>query len=146
VAAPAVLAPDAFTSPDVGTSANIGIALDLPEATLDLDGTLEGTVTVRNQGDRPGVQFWLSLEGLDPEDYEMGPGPILFPNAERQVLLRLSHPHKPYPPAGPHQITVRAVAPSAYPDQAAEASQTIQVAPYYSHELQVRPAAESGEE
>lgn len=131
---------------DVHASANIGIELDLPDTQLELDHALEGTVTVRNQGDQPGVQFWLSLEGLDPQAYEMGPGPILFPNAERQVLLRLSHPREPYPPAGPHQITVRAIAPAAYPDQAAEASQTIQIAPFYRHELHIRPAAESREE
>jgi hypothetical protein len=114
---------------------DIGLEISLSQTELQLDTPIEGTLTVRNQGSKPGVQFWLDLEGLGPENYEIGPGPILFPNAERQVFLRLHHPRQPDPPAGERAIAVRVTAPGAYPNQVAEASQTIRIAPFYSHEI-----------
>ena len=91
---------------------------------------------MRNQGNMPGAQMRLELEGLPSEYFEMGPGPLLFPNAEKDVLLRLEHPRKPDPPAGEYRITIRATAPNAYPEQSAQVSKTIQILPYYRHELQ----------
>jgi hypothetical protein len=117
------------------TSAVIGLKLSLPDRDLDPDSPLEGSVIVRNQGHEPGVQFLLELEGLEPRCYEMGPGPILFPNVEKGVSLRLHHPRGPNPPAGRHIIRVHATAPEAYPGESAIVSREFQILPYYSHAL-----------
>jgi hypothetical protein len=119
------------------TSAAIGLRLALPDRPLDPEMPLEGTVTVRNQGHEPGVQFRLEFEGLAPDCYEMGPGPILFPNVEKGVTLRLQHPRRPSPPAGPHVIRIRATAPEAYPGESAVVSRELQILPYYSHVLRL---------
>jgi hypothetical protein len=77
------------------------------------------------------------LEGLDEASYEMGPGPILFPNAEKEVFLRLYHPRKSHPPAGAHLIRIRASAPDAYPGQSAVESREVEILPYRHHTLRL---------
>jgi hypothetical protein len=116
-------------------SGDIGLGLTLAQTILDVDESIEGTIAVWNAGDRPGVQFRIELSGYPSDCYEMGPGPILFPGAEKQVPLRLFHPQRPEPAAGECRIMVRASAPDAYPGQRAEAAQTIRVAPFYRHAL-----------
>jgi hypothetical protein len=128
----------AVTRPE-RTSAAIGLSLALPDQPLDPESPLEGIVTVRNQGHEPGVQFRLELEGLQPDCYDMGPGPILFPNVEKGVPLRLHHPRRPSPPAGPHVIRVRATAPDGYPGESAVVSRELQILPYYSHTVRLEP-------
>ena len=119
----------------------IGLGLVLPRTViLNPDQPVDGTVVVRNQGSESGVQFQLELEGLDERSYEMGPGPILFPNAEKEVFLRLHHPRKAYPPAGEHEIRIRASAPDAYPGQSAIESRTVTIMPYYDHALRLLEA------
>jgi hypothetical protein len=125
---------------DLGTTPTktIGLGLLLPRTViLNPDQPVDGTVVVRNQGNESGVQFQLELEGLDETSYEMGPGPILFPNAEKEVFLRLHHPRKPHPPAGEHQIRIRASAPDAYPGQSAVESRTVTIMPYLTHSLRL---------
>ena len=120
-----------------GTNA-IGLALSLPRVVvLAPDNPVDGTIVVRNMGTESGVQFQIELEGLEEDCYEMGPGPILFPNAEKEVFLRLHHPRKPHPPAGEHQITIRASAPDAYPGQSAVEPRQANILPYYDHTLRL---------
>lgn len=119
------------------TSVGIGLRLSLPQTQLAPHRPLEGAVIVRNLGDQTGVQFKLEVQGLDPDCYEMGPGPILFPNAEKTVVLRLHHPEKPTPPAGEHSLTIRATAPDAYPGESAVVSQIIGILPFYHHSLRL---------
>jgi hypothetical protein len=127
----------------VGTSSTsssnaIGLGLALPRTVvLSPDQPVEGAVLVRNLGTESGVQFQLELEGLDEASYEMGPGPILFPNAEKEVFLRLYHPRKPHPPAGAHHIRLRAAAPDAYPGQSAVESRDVEILPYRHHTLRL---------
>ncbi len=121
-------------------SPSIGVRLTLPPTPLAPDQPLEGTVTIRNQGARPGAQFRLQVDGLDADCCEIGPGPMLFPNAEKDVFLRISHPRRPYPPAGNVTITVRATAPDAYPGEIAGASQVIALLPYYNQTLRMTAA------
>ncbi len=115
----------------------IGLDFLLPQTELTPGRSLEGTVMVSNRGEQTGVQFKLRVTGLGDEHYEIGPGPILFPNAEREVPLRLHHPQSSRPPAGPHRITVHATAPTEYPGERATASQTVQIAPFYRHTLRL---------
>ena len=115
----------------------ISVRLSLPSLVLDPEHSLEGTVTVHNLGNQPGAQFKLQVIGLDPDCYEIGPGPILFPNVEKGVFLRLAHSQKSEPPAGRHLIRVRATAPEAYPGESATVSQEIVIVPYYSQTLQI---------
>jgi hypothetical protein len=115
----------------------IGVRLFLPGTQLAPDRPLEGSITVSNRGNRPGVQFKLEVEGLEPDCYELGAGPVLFPGAEKSVVFRLIHPRRPRPPAGEHRFGVRATAPDAYPGESAVAPQVIRILPYFSHTLRL---------
>ena len=115
----------------------VKLMLDLPSKTLMLDRPLAGTLNIHHVGNKAAVQFKVELEGLDPDSYEIGPGPVLFPNAEKQVGFRLLHPKRAYPPAGAHQITFHVTAPDAYPNERATISAEIEVAPVYRHKMRV---------
>ncbi len=117
----------------------ICLRLSLPSPVLHPERPLEGIVTVQNLGNQPGAQFRLQVLGLEPDCYEIGPGPILFPNVEKGVFLRLDHPQRPEPPAGRHQIRVRATAPEAYPGESATVSKDLEILPYFRHALQIVP-------
>jgi hypothetical protein len=119
------------------TAGAIGLRLVLPQVQLHPDRSLDGAVLVRNLGDKPGAQFKLEVEGLERQWYEMGPGPILFPGAEKEVAFRIYHPRAPQPPAGDHTIRIRAIAPDAYPGTSAVISQVIRILPFYSHKLRL---------
>jgi hypothetical protein len=118
----------------------IGLKLKLPRTVLAPNQPLTGTVAVRNRGNKTGAQFKLDLIGLPPEMFELGPGPILFPNAEKDVPIKIMHPLGPRPPAGELRVVIRAVAPDAYPGQSASIAQFLNIAPYYSHKLELTPA------
>lgn len=113
----------------------IGLNLTLTQARLVPGQPIDGAITIKNQGDKTGVQFKIEVEGFDPDSYELGPAPILFPDVEKQVLFRLRHPQKPQPPAGDHRFTIRVTASNAYPGEVAMVSQVVQVAPYIKHTL-----------
>ena len=115
---------------------DIGIELFLAQTRLQVDLPIEGSVIIRNLGPMPGVQFRLGLKGLPPECCELGPGPILFPDAKKDVLLRLHHPKRPRPLGNSkHRIYIYVTAPKEYPGQSVEVSQVIDIDPYYHHEL-----------
>jgi hypothetical protein len=126
--------------PGAQRSRSIGLSLVLPQTQLGLDKPLEGTVVVRNWGAKTGAQFKLDVDGLDPRCLEIGPGPILFPNAEKEVYFRVHHPRAAKPAAGDYRLRIRATAPQAYPGEAAVVTQTIQLLPYYSHKVRLLSA------
>ena len=115
----------------------IGLAISLPRADLGLGRPLDGSVTVRNLGDKTGVQFRLEVDGLDATCLEIGPGPMLFPNAEKEVPFRLHHPRAARPAAGEYRFRIKATAPGAYPSESAIVSQTVNILPYYSHKVEL---------
>jgi hypothetical protein len=117
----------------------IGLNLQLAQGRLSVDGETEGIVTVRNMGEVAGVQFKLSLEGLPQEWYTLGPGPILFPGAQKNVILQIRYAHTPTVPAGRRPITIRATASEAYPGEVATATQTLEIAPFFRHQIKVVP-------
>lgn len=120
-----------------GASVSMRLRVSLPRKELDAATPLEGLITVRNAGRMPGVQFRLELEGLDEDCYEMGSGPILFPNVEKGVYLRLYHPQRPGLPVGPHKIVIRATAPDAYPGESVTVSREVEILPFYRHSLRL---------
>lgn len=119
------------------SSGAIGLRLSLPSGQISADYPLSGSVIVSNQGGKPGVQFRLDVEGFGAESYELGPGPLLFPGAEKAVPLRLTHTRVSRPAAGAHVLTVRATAPDAYPGDFATVSQEIIVLPFYAHTIRL---------
>jgi hypothetical protein len=129
--------PVQVVEPAVGGGNPISLRMLLPQTTLGLDAPLEGSLIVRNAGSRPGAQFRLEIQGLPAECIEIGPGPILFPNAEKEVIFRLRHPRTPTLRAGDLQLLIRATSPDAYPGQVALVTQTIQVSPFYQHSLKL---------
>ncbi len=120
-----------------GVSQAISLSFRLADSSLTVDALLEGIVTVQNLGPAPGVQFKLSVEGISSAWYEMGPGPILFPGARKDVPIRIRHALDPTIPAGPRTVTVRATASAAYPGESAAVSQMIQIAPFRKHSLRL---------
>lgn len=122
-----------------GTSRCIGLDLLLPSTRLMPNQTLEGVVLVGNLGQRSGVRFDLKLEGLEPDCYDLAPGPLLSAGGEKEVLVRLHHRgHKPQ--AGDWRIVIQAAAPTAYPGEIATVTQVLQVAPFFQHRLRLLPA------
>ncbi len=115
----------------------VKLTVDMPSRALTLDRPLAGALNIHHVGNKAAVQFKIELEGLDPDSYEIGPGPVLFPNAEKQVAFRLVHPKRPYPLAGTHQITFHVTAPDTYPNERATVSVDIEVAPIYRHKMRV---------
>ena len=115
----------------------VKLTIDMPSRSLALDRPLTGALNIHHVGNKAAVQFKIELEGLDPDSYEMGPGPVLFPNAEKQVSFRLTHPKRAYPLAGSHQITFHVTAPDAYENERATISTDIEVAPIYQHKMRV---------
>jgi hypothetical protein len=119
------------------TSGAIGLTVSFANVMLSPTRPLDGVVNIRNLGDRTGAQFKLEIEGLDPEYYEMGPGPILFPGAEKSVSLRLQHPRQPEPAAGDLRLRIRATAPTAYPGESAAVTQIIRVLPFHAYRMRL---------
>ena len=115
----------------------IGLSLTLPTLQLGVGQSIEGTVLIRNLGDKAGAQFKIQVEGLESDWFEIGPSPVLFPGASKEVEFRISHPGKPKPGAGEHRFIVRATAPAAYPGQSATLTQSIQILPVFSHRLRL---------
>lgn len=120
-----------------GFSTVIGLSIRLPYTQLSPEQPIEGSLTVRNLGEKTGAQFRLELDGLPQETYDIGAGPILFPGAQKEVRLQLKHPRASFPPVGPHRITVRASAPLAYPGESAAATQIIEILPYHAHRVHI---------
>ncbi len=118
-------------------SAAIGLRLSLPSAQLAPDRPLLGSLMVSNLGDKPGVQFRLEAEGLEPDCFEIGPGPLLFPGAEKAVSLLVRHSKRSAPAAGVHRLVIKASAPEAYPGDSMTVTQDIQVLPYLRHTLRL---------
>ena len=119
------------------TAPVIQATLNLPQTQLAPDQVVDGSITIKNLGDKPGVQFKLEIDGLDAHCYELGPGPILFPNAEKQVLFRVRHPMRPTPLAGEQRFTLRITAPGAYPGEATLVNGALTLLPFFKHELKL---------
>ncbi len=117
-----------------GASQNIGLKLVLPHRRLNPNGVIDGCVTVHNRGEKPGVKFNLTVEDLDTDCYKIGAGPVLFPNAEREVFFQLAHPHRSTLSAGERQFHIHATA-SEYPEERATVSEIVHILPFYEHEL-----------
>lgn len=118
-------------------SGSVGLSVSFPNITVSPVRPIDGIVNVRNLGDKNSVQFRIEIDGLDPEFYEIGPGPILFPGAEKSVSLRIHHPRKADPPAGDLRIRIRATAPSAYPGDSAQVTQVIRILPFHTYKLRL---------
>jgi hypothetical protein len=116
----------------------IGLNVMLSHTQLVPDQTIEGAISIKNLGDKTGVQFKIEIDGFEPESYDVGPAPILFPDVEKKVSFRLRHPQRATPPAGDRRLTIRVTAPAAYPGEVATASQVIRVTPYIKHSLSLK--------
>lgn len=119
----------------------IGLALALESKQLLARQSIQGVITVRNLGRQSEVKFILKLEGLEPDCYDLAPGPVLAAGAEQKVLFSVHHRgHKPL--AGDWRIVIRASAPSAYPGETATVSEIIQVLPFHHHHLRLVPSGD----
>jgi hypothetical protein len=116
----------------------IGLNVMLSHTQLTPEQTIEGAISIKNLGDKTGVQFKIEIDGFESESYDVGPAPILFPDVEKKVPFRLRHPLRATPPAGDRRLTIRVTAPAAYPGEVATASQVIRVAPYIKHSLSLK--------
>ncbi len=125
-----------------GRSQNIGLNLSLPRTQLEPNRRLDGVVTVTNLGDFATAQIELKVDGLDPDCYEIEPGPVLPSGGEKELSLHLYHRgNKPL--AGDCYVTIHAAAPTAYPGEQATVSQVIRVRPHYHHTLCLLPPAKA---
>jgi hypothetical protein len=122
-------------STSADTPKRLGLSVGLVNTLLQTNNSLQGVVTVRNLGDRS-TQVELTLKGLDPDCFEIEPGPFLFPNTEKEVVFHIFH-RSQRPKAGNCQFTIHACAPQAYPGEEAVASRVIEVAPFFQHRMTI---------
>lgn len=125
------------SSSQEAASKSMGLRFFLPQNRLGPDNPIDGTLVVRNRGGRDAVQFLLEVIGLGTESYELGPAPIIFPEAERDVFFTLKHTRQPTPIAGEHRVTIRATAPDDYPGESVAVTQVVHILPFYSHKLRL---------
>jgi hypothetical protein len=124
--------------PDTSNTGNaIGLTLMLPATQLLINQALDGSIKVKNRGNKPGAQFKIELDGWPEDSYQMGPGPVLFPNAEKEIFFKLRYPQALNFVAGERKITVRVSAPEVYLGEQAIATQVIHVMPQYTHTLRL---------
>jgi hypothetical protein len=120
-------------------STAVGLHVSLPQTQLTRHQPLEGVITLRNQGDKAGVQFKLELEGLPVDSYTMEPGPILYAGGEKDVLLHVYPSKRSKLRAGEHHFAIHAAAPEAYPGEGVTSSHVIHALPFYQHSLRLSP-------
>lgn len=123
-------------------SKSIGARVRLSQPQLHPTHPSRGVLTIRNMGDVMGVQFLIEMEGLPDDCCEIGPGPVLFPGAEKEMPFFLHHPKGNRPVAGTHTVTFRVTAPEAYPGESAAVSQRVQLMPIFNHKLRLIVADE----
>jgi hypothetical protein len=97
-------------------SEHLGLKLELPTATLRAAKQLDGLLTVTNFGAQKRGQFEIDLEGLPLDCYQIDPAPLLYPNGEEQLRIRLFH-RGTRPLAGARPICLRMTASAAYPTE-----------------------------
>jgi hypothetical protein len=127
-------------APTSARSSHIGLRLSLPYTTLAPHQTLVGKLLIGNHGDRAGVQFDLELEGIESECYRIEPAPLLSSGAESEVGIRF-YQRGGKPLAGEHMVTIRAIAPQAYPGEEATVTCTLKVEPFFKHTLRPVPVS-----
>lgn len=131
-------APPQASTPVQPIGRRIGLELSLGSTQLFDRQSIQGVLTVRNLGQQSEVKIELKLEGLEPECYDIAPGPVLAAGAVQNVLFSLHHlGHKPL--AGDWRIVIRATAPKVYPGEVATVSEVIQVLPCYHHRMRLLP-------
>lgn len=117
----------------------LAIRVSMQGTLLSEDAPIHGMITVYHRGNQVGVQLKIEIDGVDPADMEMVPGPVLFPDTEKEIPFVIHHSRKSFPPAGEHQLIFHVTAPDVYPDERASVAQTIEVAPFYHHTLRMLP-------
>ena len=131
----------ALIDPLMGTppasASSIATRINLPSRSLSPSRPLEGGLVIRNTGTKTGAQFRIELNGLQPQCFELGAGPVLFPSAEREVPLRILHPGTSVLMAGQQQFTIRVTSPVAYPGEVATVTHVVQVDPVYRHRIEI---------
>lgn len=115
----------------------IQVRLEVPVARLTFDKPLDGALYIRNGGDRAGVQFMVEVQGIDNRFVQIEPGPVLFPDVEKRVAFRLTHPRMSSPAAGEQPINFVVTAPEGYPGETAVASQVVSIAPFFAHKVRL---------
>lgn len=120
-------------------SSNFQARVELADSSLRYDQPLEGALVISHTGSVAGVQFDVTLQGYDPQFCHVDPGPILFPGVERAVKLHLAHTQQSAPPAGDHTITFVITAPEDYPGEVVTVRRLIQIAPFRTYLVAVKP-------
>jgi hypothetical protein len=132
--------PAAAVGSTIGTeigSDYIGLSVFLNQTYLSPDSSIDGNITITNNGDRPGVQFKIEVDGLPESCFNVGAGPILFPRAEKSVPLRMYHPQTATPPSGEYPVRIYVTAPEGYPREQAVALVNITLMPFFEHSVQL---------
>jgi len=115
----------------------IQVRLEVPNPRIELDRPLDGALYIRNGGDRAGVQFVVEVQGIDNRYIQIESGPVLFPDVEKRVAFRISHPRTSQPAAGDQPINFVVTAPEGYPGETAVASQVVSIAPFFAHKVRL---------
>ncbi len=119
----------------------LAIRTSLQSTKLSQEEPITGSITVYHRGNEAGVQLKIEVDGIDATNIELDPGPVLFPDTEKEVPFTIYHSGMAYPPAGEHQLHFHVTAPEVYPDERASTTAIIDVEPLYQHTLRMLPRA-----
>jgi len=118
-------------------SEHLGLKLETAGLKLRAGEHLDGLLTVSNFGTQKRCQFGFNLEGLPADCYQIDPAPLLYPNGEEQLRIRIYH-RGAHPTSGTCPVCLRMTAPGAYPLENVMLSFNLEVAPVYQVDVCVQ--------
>lgn len=114
----------------------IGAVLSFPSAVLRPDYATKGQLTIQNKGPQTDCQFKVMVRGLPTDCCHIDPIPLLYPNAQEDVLIQLFS-RGYYPEAGYHDVFFSITAPVEYPGEETIIKQRVYVVPIFDQRLEI---------
>ncbi|MEA2008630.1 MAG: FHA domain-containing protein [Chloroflexota bacterium] len=120
----------------VQTTSVVEAVLSFPNAVLRPGYATRGLLTIKNNGSQTDCQFKVALSGLPTDCYHIDPIPLLYPDAQEDVLVQLfSRGH--YPKAGLHDVFFTITSPANYPGEEMIIKQGVYVVPVFDQTLEI---------
>ncbi|OQY36225.1 MAG: hypothetical protein B6243_03675 [Anaerolineaceae bacterium 4572_5.2] len=120
----------------VQTTNVVEAVLSFPNAVLRPGYATRGQLTIKNVGSQTECQFKVALSGLPADCYHIDPIPLLYPDAQEDVLVQLFS-RGYYPKAGYHDVFFTITSPASYPGEEMIIKQGVYVVPVFDQALEI---------
>jgi hypothetical protein len=117
-------------------SSVIDAVLSFPDAVIRPDFLTTGHLTIKNVGSQSDCQFKVTLSGLPDDCYQIDPIPLMYPDAQEDVVVQLFH-RVHYPLVGFHDLIFSITAPGYYPGEEMIIKQGVYVVPVFDQGLEL---------